>query len=293
MLGLGALIVARVWLPQGAHTQGGTSSQGAGQGVPVVVASADIPYGARLDAGHLTIERLPVGAAPRGAFSDPGQILKQAGGAPIALTPIVAHEPILATKLSGPGARPTVAAAITEGMRAYTIGVSEVAGGGGHILPGDRVDVVLTHQPGDTTDAHHMVSDVVLQDVRVLGMDLNADPTSTTAAAAHTATLEVNVQDAEKLALSAQAGSLSLALRRTGNADVAPVRTIAITDLGSVGPHAPGAGTPGGVRLIPASLRHPARPRAPQPPARRIIVVVHGESSTSVDVPAERYGAGA
>jgi pilus assembly protein CpaB len=297
MLGLGALVVAKIWLPQGGHpTHEVGAPQGPADGVPVVVAAADIPYGAKLDASRLTVERLPAAAAPRGAFSDPSQILKQAGGPPIALTPIVAHEPVLPGKLSGPGARATVAAFISEGMRAYTIGVSEVAGGGGHILPGDRVDVVLTHDPSNAaagSDAHHMVSDVVLQDLRVLGMDLNADPTSTQAAAAHTATLEVNVQDAEKLALAGQAGSLSLALRRTGNAEVSPVRTVAVGDLNSAGGHAAGARTPGGARLFQASLRR--GPRAPRPatPPRRTVIVVHGDASSSVSVPAERFGAGA
>lgn len=291
MLGLGALMVAKIWLPQSSSARHGDTRASSAEGVPVVVAAVDIPYGGKLDPAKLVVERLPPTAAPKGAYADPGQILRQPGGPPIALTPIVAHEPVLASKLSGPGARPTVAAAISEGMRAYTIGVSEVAGGGGHILPGDRIDVLLTHDPSASETAQRrMVTDVVLQDVRVLGMDLNADPSSTQPAAAHTATLEVTVQDAEKLALAAQSGTLSMALRRTGNAEVASVRTVAARDLGSVGPR--GARPLGDGRLIPASFRRPLR--APPPVVRtRTVIVVHGDLRSPVAVPAERFGAGA
>jgi len=288
LLGVGALIVARIWIPQ---TQHNAPSMAAVEpaGVPVVVAAADIPYGTKLDAGKLTVVRMPAASAPKGAYADPGQILRQTGGPPIALQSIVAHEPILAGKLSGPGARPILAATIDEGMRAYTVGVTEVAGGGGHIMPGDRVDVLLTHDispPGSADAGHNMVTDVVLQNVSVLGMDLNVDPTSTTAAAAHTATMEVSVQDAERLALAAQAGGLSMALRGTGNAEVSPVRTIATNELRSMGPHGlVGGGRPAG----------PARHAAPaaRPVTRHTVIVVHGDATSSVEVPQERYGAGA
>jgi pilus assembly protein CpaB len=292
VLGLGALIVARVWLPQSAHTAGPAAPSVAQDTVPVVVATGDIPYGAKLDASKLTVEHLPAGDAPHGAFATTQQILGQTGGPPIVLTPISAREAILPDKLSGSGARATVAAVIGEGMRAYTIGVTDVAGVGGHVLPGDRVDVMLTRtidpppaKPGSPEcDCKRYVSDVVLQDLRVLGMDLNADPTSTQAAVAHTATLEVSVQDAQKLAVASQAGSLSLALRRTGSAEVTPTRSIAASDL--FGGRAPMP------RIIAVSRRTPAA-AAPILIRTHSVVIIHGDSSSSVVVPAERYGAGA
>jgi pilus assembly protein CpaB len=288
MLGVGALIVAKLWLPQSARGPQSKADAAAVATVPVVVASADIPYGGKLDAAHLMIERLPVGTAPKGAYSATAQIISQKDGPPIALTPIVAHEPILPAKLSGAGARPTLAAVVGDGLRAYTIGVSDVAGGGGHVLPGDRVDVILTCNLNDFDSKNadkgkRLISGLVLQDVRVLGMDLNADPTSTTAAVAHTATLEVAPQDAEKLALAATAGALSLALRRTGSAEVAAVKPMAVFDLGAMGAHVPAAphratGKSGRGQVIIHS---------------RSVIVVHGDTATPVEVPSERYGAGA
>ena len=296
LLGLGALVVAKVWLPQSSHAAPGKPVEAVQNTAPVVVASGDIPYGTKLDASKLLVERMPVEDVPQGAFSDPKQITGQTGGPPIALMPISAREPLLPNQMSGAGARPTVAAIITQGMRAYTIGVTDVAGVGGHALPGDRVDVVLTRDLNETsggaTQGKKLVSTVVLQDVRVLGMDLNADPTSPTAAVAHTATLEVNVTDAEKLATAAQAGTLSLALRRTGSAEMAPVRAITVSALGG---GAPRSRFPGGANIITAAHRKPVQP--PLDPAMLVrthsVVVVHGDTSSNVDVPAERYGAGA
>lgn len=295
LLGLGALVVAKLWLPQTNHTEAGKPAEVAQATAPVVVANGDIAYGTKLDASKLVVEQLPVGAVPHGAFSTVAQITTQNGGPPIALVPIAAREPVLPTNLSGGGARPTVAAVITEGMRAYTIGITDTAGVGGHAMPGDRVDVVLTRDlnetnPSPTNAGKRLVSDVVLQDVRVLGMDLNADPTSTAAAVAHTATLEVKVMDAEKLATAQQVGTLSLALRRTGSAELAPVRTFGVGDLGSSG----GGRAPGGVHLINVSHRHPVPTVMPDLIVRtHSVTVVHGDSSSAVEVPAERFGAGA
>ena len=309
VLGVGALIVARVWLPQPtAHGPQAKQSATMVNTVPVVVASAAIPYGGKVDASHLIVEQLPAGDAPQGAFSDPNQLIKAQGGVPIALQPIAAREPVLPGKLSGGGAKATVAAVIDEGMRAYTIGVSDTNGVGGHVVPGDRVDVIVTRQPPTPKavkelcdDCKFERADVVLQDVKVLGLDLNADPTSTTAAVAHTATLEVDVQDAQRLAVAQQIGTLSLALRRTGSAEVTPVRAVEVADLQWKGPSAPG-GPPSPVDgRPPASGRRQvlvAAPRgrsaAPQIVIRtRSVTVVHGDTSTDVQVPAERYGAGA
>jgi pilus assembly protein CpaB len=308
VLGVGALIVARVWLPQPtAHGPQAKQAATMVNTVPVVVASAAIPYGGKLDASHLIVEQLPAGDAPQGAFSDPSQLIKQQGGVPIALQPIAAREPVLPGKISGGGAKATVAAVIDEGMRAYTIGVSDTNGVGGHVVPGDRVDVIVTRQPPTPKavkelcdDCKYERADVVLQDVKVLGLDLNADPTSTTAAVAHTATLEVNVQDAQRLAVAQQIGTMSLALRRTGSAEVTPVRAVEVGDLQWNGPHAPGGppspldGRPAAGRrqlLVSAPRGHVA---APQIVIRtRSVTVVHGDTSTDVEVPAERYGAGA
>jgi pilus assembly protein CpaB len=302
VLGLGALVVARIWLPQSVHLPAvKLTPEVAANTVPVVVATGALPYGTKLDASKLTIVHLPPSAVPVGAFSTPAQLLSQPGGPPVVLTPISAREPLLPDKLSGAGARPIVSAAITEGMRAYTIGITETAGVGGHVLPGDRVDVIVTRQPPtpkalkDVCDDCKLErADVVLQNVRVIGMDLNVDPTTTQSAVSHSATLEVSVQDAQRLAVATQVGTMSLALRRAGQADVTPVRPVEVGDLRSTAPRAPGATLADDPRLY-AKAPPPAADGAPGRVVihgGHTIVVVHGDASTTVDVPSYR-GAGA
>jgi pilus assembly protein CpaB len=289
-LGVGALIVARLWMPN--HT---ASAQPPApppvQGVPIVVAAQPIPYGVKLEPKYLTVVRLPPGAAPAGAYSSVGQILNQQDGPPTALVPMQPQEPVLPSKLTGVGERATLAALITPGMRAYTIGVNEVSGAGGHVMPGDRVDVVLTREVAAGLGAngaaeHRLVSSIIAQDLKVLGIDQNANPTTATPMVARAATLEVSVENAERLALAAQSGTMSLALRKTGAMEVTPVRAVQTGDLG-----------PGGAGLrgpVAAAAPRPAaaasaKPSAPDGPS---VIIVNGDTVARVKVPADAAAAG-
>jgi pilus assembly protein CpaB len=236
VLGLAALVVAKTVLPNAAQAKGPAGAVQSVAGVPVVVANRALKFGDRLEAGQLTIARLPANAVPEGAFTTVAQVLAQDhGGAPVALTAIAAREPLLPSKLSGPGARPSIAAEIADGMRAYTIKVSDVTGVGGHALPGDRVDVVLMRDTTPEGQRRNFVSELVTQNVRVLGVDLNADLTANKPTTPSTATLEVSVPDAQKLAVAGGLGTLSLALRKTGSMELAAVGPSAAFNGGQSG----------------------------------------------------------
>lgn len=236
VLGLAALFVAKAILPNAAKSGVAAVAQPQLVGVPVVVARGPLKFGDRLDAGKVEVVKLPSNAVPEGAFSSVDQLLKQDNGAaPVALTAIAAREPLLPSKLSGPGARASVAAEIAEGMRGYTIRVTDATGVGGHALPGDRVDVVLMRDLTPQAPNRTFVSEVVIQDVRVLGIDLNADLASNKPATPTTATLEVSVPDAQKLAVAGDLGKLSLALRKSGAADIAQTGLIRTSNFMSGG----------------------------------------------------------
>lgn len=228
VLGLGALVVAKTVLPNGGAAKSAAAAPEV-KGVSVVVAARPIKYGDRLEAGMLTLVQAPANMVPEGAFQTIQQVLgADAGKPPVALIPIAAREPVLPAKISGPGARPTVAAELADGMRAYTLRVDDSSGVGGHALPGDRVDVVLVRDATPNGPDRTWVSHVVVQNVRLLGVDLNADPTTEKPASPSTATIEVSVEEAQKLSIAATVGKLSLALRKTGEveiADAGPLRT--------------------------------------------------------------------
>lgn len=274
-LGLGALIVARMLLP---------ATTGQVQAAPrvfvspmanaasVVVAAGDLPFGKRLDAGDLRLIQVPRNAAPAGAFASVDQVLAQDhGGAPVTLTTIAAREPLLPAKLSGPGARSSVAAELAPGMRAYAIVVTDATSVGGHALPGDRVDVVLMRDLTTGASLRKVLeSEVVIQNVRLLGVGLNADPTSNKPATAATATLEVNVRDAQKLAMAGQLGALSLALRPTGLAEIEATSPISSGGFGGGEGDRPARG-------------HAVRAAAGDRPGR--ILVVEGDGAPSHAAP--------
>jgi pilus assembly protein CpaB len=169
---------------------------------------------------------------------------------------------------------------IGEGMRAYTIRMTDIAGVGGHALPGDRVDVMLMRDMSGENE-QRFLTDVVLQNVKLLGVNLNTDQASTAPAAPSTATVEVSVEDAQKLAMAADLGTLSLVLRRAGEAEQEIMRPLPVTELGVIG--TPVRRAAGGA----SAAASPASPSVPRRPGGGLIVT-HGDARALVEVPSER-----
>ncbi len=289
VLGVGALFVAKVWLPANSGPARAVAAPQIAL-TPVVAAKGDIPFGTKLEAKDLILVRMPADAAPQGAFNSIDQVTSLDGGKAVTLAAFSPKEPILPSKVSGGANRASMSAIIAPGMRAYTIKVNDTYGGGGHILPGDRVDVVMVKELGgayvaEGTNAKSMAAYVILQDVRVLGMDLNADPASTDKALPKTATLEVSVKDAEKLSVAGETGILSLALRRIGSAETDPVAGVRSSDIGAFG----AALEPAPTRR--AGPRRPTRKTGPAAPAGSSLTITQGDKSSSMSVPADRSGA--
>ena len=134
--------------------------------------------------------------------------------------------------MTGPGQRATLSAMIRDGLKAVTIRVNDVDGVGGFVLPGDHVDVSLTRQ----IDKVNATSEVVLQNVRVLAIDQIADERLEKPSVVKAVTLEVDVAGGQKLSLAASVGSLSLMLRKAGEANNQYTRRITLSDLGPTTP---------------------------------------------------------
>lgn len=265
VLGLGALFVAKIALPSAAAARSPGVHEV--QGAPLVVAARAIKYGERLDAAMLNVIRVPASAVPVGAYTTVAAALAaDRGAAPLALFPMAQREAVLPTKVSGPGSRPSVAAEVADGMRAYAIKIDDTTGVGGLVLPGDRVDVVLMRDLTPEGSQRSYISYVVIQNTRVLGVDLNADPTSNKPASPDTATLEVSIEDSQKLSMAATLGTLSLALRRNGEAQIAEAGPLRTGDF-LVGGGARSTG--GSTRTV---TRGPAR-------SYSAILIIEGESS--------------
>jgi pilus assembly protein CpaB len=233
LFGLLAVFIAQSWLNSQAEMRMRSleANRKPIETQTIVVASKPLRFGAELNSSSLREIAWPGDAVPVGAFTRISDIMS--GGRRVVLTAIEANEPVLASKITGPGQRATLSAMIADGMRAVTIRVNDVDGVAGFVLPGDRVDVALTRQADKIN-----TNDVVLQNVKVLAIDQIADERTDKPAIARAVTLEVNAVDAQKVALAASVGNLSLMLRRAGEAKAADTRRVTLSDL-AIGGGAP------------------------------------------------------
>jgi pilus assembly protein CpaB len=187
----------------------------------VYVAKVDLPRGAILkpeQLGRMPLEDAAITAemAPAGPEGD--AVLLGA----VALQPLAKGVPIARSSVVQPGDRGFLAAVLPRGKRAISIPISEVAGLSGLVLPGDRVDIILTYSlSGDTIDAGRDVraSETVLENIRVLALDRRLgqaapedSPTGEAPPIARTATLQVTPHEAEIITLATSLGDLSMVL---------------------------------------------------------------------------------
>jgi pilus assembly protein CpaB len=228
LFGLLAVFLAQVWLNNQAD-QRLKSLEAQRKAEPpartIVVATKSLRFGDELTAAAMREVAWPEGAMPAGAF---GKIADLTSSKRIVLAPIDTNEAILAAKVTGPGQRATLSAMIQEGMTAVTIRVNDVEGVAGFVLPGDRVDVVLTRQ----SDKSEPTSDVVEQNARVIAVDQLADVRAEKPSVVKSVTLEVSVVDGQRLALASNVGTLSLLLRKAGEVAEGATRPVTLTDLG-------------------------------------------------------------
>lgn len=201
----------------------------------VVVADGPMGFGDVLTASNLREVSWPQNALPPGAFYSIDELLEN--GTRVVLRPIETNEPILIAKITGSNESASLSKLIAKGHRAVTIRVNDVAGVAGFILPGDRVDVVLTREvtrisSDRRSSSSAAVADLLLQGVRVLTIDQVADERSEKPQVAKVVTLELNTFDAQKVALASSVGDLSLLLRSAGDQSFAQPKTINLSDLG-------------------------------------------------------------
>src|SRR5438477_8813942 len=228
VFGLLAVFVAQTWLNRQAELR--RNMEPKPQVVAtrtVVVASVPLRFGAQLAPQMLREVAWPNEAIPAGTFPSIAEFLSS--GKRIVLAAIEPNEPIIATKVTGAGQRATLSAIIQPGRKAVTIRVNDVEGVGGFVLPGHHVDVLMTRLP----DKANGNIDVVLQNAKVLAVDQIADDSTDKPAVVKAVTLEVDTVAAQKLSLASSVGSLSLVLRKAGEAEVEGTRRVSVTDLGN------------------------------------------------------------
>lgn len=222
VMGGAAALMARNWLTAHAVVPDPTGT--------LVVAAGPLAFGAVLTRENTSEISWSAGRLPEGAFATKEDLLKE--GRRAMLAPIGRDEPILKTKVTGPGQRASLSALLEDGMRAVTVRVDDVRGVAGFVLPGDRVDVVLIRSVPRPNSQAESISDVLLQHVKVLAVDQLINERQETPKIAQAVTLEVRTDQAQKVLLATNIGKLSLILRQTGENHSASVRRVTESDLG-------------------------------------------------------------
>lgn len=196
------------------------SNAGAEAGSDVIVAAGDLQVGSKLQDGDIRMVKVPISVVPPNSFRSKSQIIGRG-----VILPIQRGEFILPSKLAAENAGSGLPSLIPPGMRAVSVRVNEVVAVAGFVVPGTRVDVLLT---GNPSGANEQQTTTVLENVAVIAagqrLERNAagEPQSTPVI-----TLLVSPDDAQRLTLASSQGHIQLALRNpvdTKKEDIAAMK---------------------------------------------------------------------
>jgi len=243
VLSLAAGFLVFSWLQGQSKKRQAPVEQPAPAQVHLAVAAQPLARGTKLGPQNLAMAPYFEKSVPGGSFT----ALEPLEGRVLA-APLGANEPVTQDKLFPPGASGAgLEAQLPEGRRALAVRGNRVMGLGGLILPGARVDVLMTVDDPDRQG--QKLTKVILENMLVLAVGAQAERPrgGKEEMLAETYTLEVSPAEAEKLALGGSQGELHLALR--GPLDAATVLTSGASLRGNL-----------------ASLREQDPPKTPDAP---------------------------
>lgn len=195
LAGIAAVLLAARWMGQ----------QAAVSQTRVLVATRDLELGQAITPVMLQDVAWPSGTLPNGSFSDPKKLEGR-----VVRSSIFKGEPILLPKLAPEGTKAGLDSVIKDGRRAITVKVNEVVGVAGFLAPGSFVDLLVNIKE----DRENSISKVVLERIMVLAVAQEANRADETKPkVVNAVTLEVTPEQAEKIDLARNIGTLSLMLR--------------------------------------------------------------------------------
>jgi pilus assembly protein CpaB len=243
----------------------------------VVAATHPLPAGARVTEADVKLVAWPENSKLPGAFDKVEQVVNRG-----VIVPVLENEPLAEAKLApveaGAGLTPT----IPPGMRALSVRVNEVVGVAGFVTPGTRVDVLVTLKQPDNSS----LTRVVVSNVTVLTagtkLEQDQDKNKPQAMPSSVVTLLLTPEDAEKIVLASNDGSIMLALRNP--LDIAPTQTPGTRTAALYGdaPRPVAASAPSPRRAAPPP---PPPVAAPPPPAKYSVEAIRGAKRTEETLP--------
>jgi len=209
----------------------------------IIVAKHDLPAGSFVSAQDLEWGAPPAEEAPANSanplefYLHEGAVKLTDFNGAVVRRSLHAGEAVPSSALMKSGEGGFMSAVLNPGMRAVSISVTAASGNAGFISPGDHVDLILTRrikpiQGKDQPDTQeHTVGRIFVHNVRVIAVDQMLDNPENKAILAKTVTVEVNDGQAEEIAVAAEAGKISIALRSLANQPETGAPQSAITDL--------------------------------------------------------------
>jgi len=235
----------------------------------VVAAAQDVKIGTVLSAPDLTTVQI-MGTVPKNAILD----AKNAIGRGV-VSPLYAGEPIMDDRLAPLGSGGGMAATIKDGMRAIAVRVDQVVGVAGFVLPGMRVDILISGVPPNgsgNTGGNNTQVRTVLQNIEVLsaGTDIQKDAEGKPQQV-NVVNLLVTPEQAQVLALASNETRIQLVLRNPLDTKIAPVQGTAMTNL-FLEQGAPATAKP--------KLAGPVRAPKAKAPEMYTVTVINGSTKT-------------
>jgi pilus assembly protein CpaB len=192
----------------------------------VVAAAKDIPLGAVLTKDDLTTITI-AGTAPKGTIAK----MDEAVGRGV-ISEIFQGEPILESRLAGIGSGGGLAPTIPQGMRACAVRVDEVVGVAGFVIPGSRVDVLVSGSAPGGNGSQGIETQTLLQNIQVLsaGQDIAKDNEGKPQQV-QVVNLLVTPEQAETLSLVSNTLKIQLVLRNPLDTQIAKVPPTAMSNI--------------------------------------------------------------
>ncbi len=188
----------------------------------ILVAAGDLPAGTLLLEEHLKWQPWPENSISPNYIKQTEAKVQDFVGA-VVRRGIIAGQPIMSTMIVKPGERGFLAAVLKPGMRAVSVAVTDVAGIAHLIVPGDRVDLLLTQTiiPVDAAEASanrdRKAAETVLENIRILAVDTVLDDVKEQAIDGKTVTIEVTPKQAEMITIAVELGRIAFSLRGLEN----------------------------------------------------------------------------
>jgi pilus assembly protein CpaB len=227
----------------------------------IVLAQRDIEVGTVLKEEDVHLADWP-GSVPAGSSSKTEDVVGRG-----VITPIFAKEPIIDSRLAPKGAGGGLAAMIPPGMRAVAIRVNEVVGVAGFVVPGMRVDVLISGNKPGGSNSLGTLTKTLLQNLEVLsaGQDFKKDAEGKPIIV-QVVNLLVTPMQAEELSLASSQTNIQLVLRNPMDHEVAktPGTTVSYLFSGTQMRN-PDAADPEAAARPRVSRPHVVREMAPPP----------------------------